>query len=134
MALACKDGTLRLVDPRGAGVVAKSGVIHGGAKAFRAAWQGAHERIVTAGFNSSSEREVAVFDVRKLDKWLGRAAVDVNSGILELDYDEDSNVCFVSGRGDTTIRLFDVSFVSLLCFASVVDNRRAHSRSTSRTF
>jgi hypothetical protein len=48
-----------------------------------------------------------VWDIRKFDKWVGRTGVDVSSGVILPVYDEDTNVAFVSGRGDTTIRLFE---------------------------
>lgn len=102
-----KDKKLRLFDLRAKSLVAQTDVAHAGAKSFRAEWMGQHNRIFTAGFSKSSERECAVWDTRKLDAWLGRAALDVSSGILEPMYDEDTNVAFVSGRGDTTIRLFE---------------------------
>jgi coronin-7 len=102
-----KDKKLRLFDLRAKSAVAQTDVAHAGAKSFRAEWMGQHNRIFTAGFSKTSERECAVWDTRKLDAWLGRAALDVSSGILEPMYDEDTNVAFVSGRGDTTIRLFE---------------------------
>lgn len=107
LATSNKDKKLRLFDLRANSVVAQTDVAHAGAKSFRAEWMGPHDRIFTAGFSKSSERECAVWDTRKLSAWLGRTGMDVSSGILEPMYDEDSNVAFVSGRGDTTIRLYE---------------------------
>eukprot|EP00019_Armaparvus_languidus_P001439 CAMPEP_0168598580 /NCGR_PEP_ID=MMETSP0420-20121227/11498_1 /TAXON_ID=498008 /ORGANISM="Pessonella sp." /LENGTH=871 /DNA_ID=CAMNT_0008635957 /DNA_START=159 /DNA_END=2774 /DNA_ORIENTATION=+ len=106
-ATSCKDRKLRLIDPRAGKVVGESEIAHQGAKSFRAVWMGRHDRIFTAGFSKSSERECAVWDIRKLDKWMGRTGIDVSSGVIEPVYDEDTNVTFVSGRGDTTVRLFE---------------------------
>lgn len=56
-----------------------------------------------------SERQIYVFMVKNLDQPIGMVGLDVSPAILIPFYDEDSSTLFVTGRGDTTIYIYEIT-------------------------
>ena len=108
-----RDRALVLVDARAGGGGAAAGRVaaaHTGAKPFRVAWLGATPRLFTAGFGAMSAREHCVWDARALGKGpLARTTIDHGSGIFLPLYDEDTQVVLLAAKGETAVRLLDVS-------------------------
>lgn len=116
LAVTSKDKMLRIVDPRSK-QIALQNKIHDGAKASKVCWMGTDTtKIVTTGFSSQAERQVAVWDLRQFS---ADASADVSSlNLLNLDqgtgalyptYDPDTKLLFLAGKGDGNVRFFEYS-------------------------
>jgi coronin-1B/1C/6 len=102
-----KDKMLRLIDPRGQAVVS-SVEGHYGAKGSRVIWLGNKERIFTNGFSKTSEREFKIWDPRNLTEALSTMSIDNAAGMLMPFYDEDTSVMYIAGKGDGSIKYFEM--------------------------
>jgi len=107
VATACKDKLLRIFDPRAGSKVAET-KDHEGSKSAHVQWMGREDKIVTAGFTKSSERELALYDPRNLKGRLHTEKLENSSSALMLFADEDVNLLYVAGKGDGTIRYYEV--------------------------
>ena len=91
----CKDKVLRIIDPRAGKEVAQT-ADHAGAKSSKAVWIRVADRILTAGFTKTAERELAVFDPRKLTGRLSTLPVDASSAAPMIFQDEDLGVVYLT--------------------------------------
>lgn len=108
LATSCKDKTLRIFDPRNGQITTERKAAHAGVKGIRLAWLGAGDRLLTTGFGRSSEREVAMWDLRKMDTHLTQIFIDSASGPLLPFYDPDCKILYLAGRGDGNVRYYEV--------------------------
>lgn len=104
----CKDKMLRVIDPR-SGSVSGAVECHGNNRDLKGRWAGAFDNILTFGFSSTRAREIALWDGRNLTTPLHRLRVDTNTGPLFPAFDPDTNLLAVGGRGDVSLRFFEVS-------------------------
>ncbi|RLN99293.1 hypothetical protein DYB28_004451, partial [Aphanomyces astaci] len=74
---------------------------------------------LTAGFNTLQERELMLWDVRKLDKAMARERMDTGTGLLMPIFDQDTNLLFVGGRGDKTIRTYELNVEKAPAFTAL---------------
>jgi hypothetical protein len=72
-------------------------------------WLRKKNLIFTCGFGKSSERQLALYDPRKLDQRLTLQQIDTSSSSLMPFYDEDNSVLFLAGKGDGNIRYYEVA-------------------------
>jgi len=103
----CKDSKLRVFDPRQSTPV---GTLdgHQGVKGGRAMFLGKHDKIFTVGFGKTSERQYYIYDSKNLSApLLGPVNIDNQAGMLMPFYDEDSDLIFLAGKGDGTIRYYE---------------------------
>lgn len=120
---ACKDGCLRIIDPRAAAITMKTrdtnvklGIN------CRAMWccRGSNLDAILTTSSISGQRLIHLFDPRKLDtEPICSKAIDSESGILFPMYDESSGVLFVAGKGDTIIRCYELNWLEELSNASI---------------
>jgi len=104
----CKDKKLRIIDPR-SGEVASVVDAHQGTKTQRSVWAKRRDQIVTVGFNSSSrERELMIWDCKKMDGPLHKREIDTGSGVMMPFIDEDTNMLYVGAKGDGTVRYYEL--------------------------
>jgi len=118
LAATCKDKKLRLLDPRSK-VWAHEGKIHEGVKGTKVEFIGStvsptdSPRIVTTGFSNQADRQLGVWDVRKLDgdatEPLIMMDVDKGTGALYPYYDEGTGMLYVWGKGDGNVRYFEAT-------------------------
>jgi len=120
LAATCKDKKMRLIDPRAKAVVGET-KIHEGAKASKLEWLGSTtaidecSKIITTGFSSQAERQLAVWDVRKFGSKDEDAAplnlfvIDQGTGALYPHFDVDTQLLYLAGKGDANIRYFEVT-------------------------
>jgi len=117
-ATAAKDKALRVFDPRGGAVVAEQAVAHAGAKGWRAVWLGAKDRILSAGFTKTAEREISIWDVRNLAKSLSTTKLDASPAAPMPFYDPDNAVVYFASKGEGAIKLYEISDTDALVFLS----------------
>eukprot|EP00667_Euglena_gracilis_P018098 EG_transcript_19175 len=103
-----KDKLLRVLDPR-SGEVAAQAPAHLGTKPQKALWAKSVNRIVTLGFGKQLDRQVLLWDPRKLELPIHQHDLDTQSGVMMAVMDEDNGLLFVGGKGDGNLRVFDVS-------------------------
>ncbi|CAF1241004.1 unnamed protein product [Adineta steineri] len=101
----CKDKMFRVINPRN-GDVLQSGAGHQGGKPARAIYL-RDGRIFSTGFSKMAERQYAVWDENNLGAPLTMDELDSSNGILFPFYDQDTNVIFLCGKGDSAIRYFE---------------------------
>jgi coronin-1B/1C/6 len=102
-----KDKGVRIIDARTCQVV-QNWEAHKGTKPSRAVWAGRKDKILTIGFGKQSERQLSLWDPRNVEAPLHTIDVDVGAGTLLPLYDEDTNVLFLAGKGDTSIKYFEI--------------------------
>ncbi|NXO61804.1 COR1B protein, partial [Phainopepla nitens] len=94
---ACKDKSVRVIDPRRGTVVAEKERAHEGARPMRAIFL-ADGKIFTTGFSRMSERQLALWDTENLEEPMGLQELDSSNGALLPFYDPDTNVVYVCGK------------------------------------
>ncbi|NXB89796.1 COR1B protein, partial [Vidua chalybeata] len=105
---ACKDKSVRVIDPRRGTVVVEKERAHEGARPMRAIFL-ADGKIFTTGFSRMSERQLALWDTENLEEPMGLQELDSSNGALLPFYDPDTSVVYVCGKGDSSIRYFEIT-------------------------
>lgn len=107
---AAKDRLIRVVDPRAAAVTAQSAEI---GRNLRAEWcpvgLGTNDTILTVASVAGGARVLNLYDPRDLSQSICTRTIDQASGQLFPFFDEDTGLCWIAGKGDTTIRFFELS-------------------------
>jgi len=109
LATLCKDGLIRVYEPRKDCAVPK---VSGGEivpkKGARVVWCLEGGLLVVTGFCRQSERQVQVYKSATLEL-LHSLVLDVSPAILIPHYDEDSSTLFLAGKGESTVTTFEVA-------------------------
>lgn len=94
-----KSKNLTIVDPRGDGKIAQV-QCHDGPQQQKLTWIGDKQQILTFGFKKKNrDRELAVWDQRKLEESLYRVKVDNGMGALDPIYDMDNGIFYCPTKG-----------------------------------
>ncbi|XP_040826857.1 coronin-1B isoform X1 [Ochotona curzoniae] len=105
---ACKDKSVRIIDPRRGTLVAEREKAHEGARPMRAIFL-ADGKVFTTGFSRMSERQLALWDPGNLEEPMALQELDSSNGALLPFYDPDTGVVYVCGKGDSSIRYFEIT-------------------------
>ncbi|XP_070706619.1 coronin-1C-A-like isoform X2 [Pempheris klunzingeri] len=105
---ACKDKKVRVIDPRKRKIVAEKDKAHEGARPMRAIFL-ADGNIFTTGFSRMSERQLALWKTDNMDEPICVQEMDSSNGVLLPFYDPDTNVVYLCGKGDSSIRYFEIT-------------------------
>ncbi|KAJ3272939.1 Coronin-7 [Terramyces sp. JEL0728] len=97
------DNKLKIFDPRKATSPATVFDSHNGVKESAVQWCGHSDFILSAGFNSRRNREIALWDIRNASTSVTTIMLDNGQGIMNLMYDDDTGMAFIVGRGDSKI-------------------------------
>ena len=54
------------------------------------------------------EREMKLWDPRQLEKPVARVRIDTGTGVLMPFYDIDTNLLFLGGKGDKSVRYYEI--------------------------
>jgi len=108
LATHAKDKMVRVFDPRTGGEPCQQAKSHEGMKDSKIVWIGEH-RVLTSGFGQDRSRQLAVRDIRNIATPEHVLSLDVSSGILVPLYDPDTNMVFLSGKGDRYIQFVEVT-------------------------
>ncbi|XP_030763580.1 coronin-7 isoform X2 [Sitophilus oryzae] len=108
-ATVCKDGKIRVYNPRKNIQPSKEGKGPEGNRGARIVWALDGRYIVTMGFDKVSERQITIYKSNDLSTPLNTVGLDVSPAILIPFYDEDSSTLFVTGKGDSTIYAFEIT-------------------------
>jgi len=108
VATVCKDGKIRIFDPRSGSEPVKEGGEIVPKKGARIVWVLEGLYLIVTGFGKQSERQITMFRSSDLEKVACRE-LDVSPAILVPHYDEDSSTLFVTGKGESTVMAFEVA-------------------------
>ncbi|XP_048411959.1 uncharacterized protein LOC125464034 isoform X1 [Stegostoma tigrinum] len=104
----CKDKKLRVIDPRKEEIIAEKDKAHEGARPMRAVFL-TNGNIFTTGFSRMSERQLALWNPENMDEPIALHEMDTSNGVLLPFYDADTNVVYLCGKGDSSIRYFEIT-------------------------
>lgn len=105
----CKDKMVRVLDPRASTPITLAAESHQSIKDSRVVWLGEQNRILSTGFDAARLRQVIIRDLRNFSVPEKTLELDCSTGILMPLYDPDTNMLFLSGKGDTTINYLEVT-------------------------
>ncbi|GMH60124.1 hypothetical protein TL16_g02980 [Triparma laevis f. inornata] len=106
----CKDNSVKIYDPRSAETSATAlATPHKGTKPLQVLSLGNSSSILTIGTSQMREREFGLWDVRKLSNALQRERMGTSNGLMTPLFDIDTNLLFLAGKGDTNIRIYELS-------------------------
>uniref|UniRef100_A0A452FNV8 Coronin n=1 Tax=Capra hircus TaxID=9925 RepID=A0A452FNV8_CAPHI len=108
LATTCKDKTLRIIDPRKGQVVAERARPHEGARPLRAVFT-TDGKLLSTGFSRMSERQLALWDPNNFEEPVALQEMDTSNGVLLPFYDADSSIVYLCGKGDSSIRYFEIT-------------------------
>lgn len=94
---ACKDKSVRIIDPRRGTLVAEREKAHEGARPMRAIFL-ADGKVFTTGFSRMSERQLALWDPENFEEPMALQELDSSNGALLPFYDPDTSVVYVCGK------------------------------------
>uniref|UniRef100_A0A8C5G757 Coronin n=2 Tax=Gouania willdenowi TaxID=441366 RepID=A0A8C5G757_GOUWI len=104
----CKDKFMRVMDPRKGSVLYEKEKPHEGSRPVRAVFT-SDGKILSTGFSRMSERQVALWDPKNFSQPLTLQELDTSSGVLLPFYDPDTSIVYLCGKGDSSIRYFEVT-------------------------
>ncbi|XP_043095790.1 coronin-1C-A isoform X1 [Puntigrus tetrazona] len=105
---ACKDKKVRVIDPRKGKITAEKDKAHEGARPMRAIFL-ADGNVFTTGFSRMSERQLALWNPKNMEDPISVHEMDTSNGVLLPFYDPDTNVVYLCGKGDSSIRYFEIT-------------------------
>ncbi|KFO59663.1 Coronin-6, partial [Corvus brachyrhynchos] len=104
----CKDKKVRVIDPRKQQIIAERFAPHEGLRPVRAIFtRGGH--IFTTGFTRMSQRELGLWDPNNFEEPIALQEMDTSNGVLLPFYDADSSIVYLCGKGDSSIRYFEIT-------------------------
>ncbi|KAM9783455.1 coronin-7-like isoform X1 [Syngnathus typhle] len=105
----CKDGKIRVYDPRKSDAPLQEGPGPEGHRGARVLWVCEGRHLLVSGFNSRSERGLYLYSVASLCSGaVVSVCVDVSPSTLIPFYDPDTRLLFLSGKGDTRVRIYQL--------------------------
>ncbi|XP_040472723.1 coronin-6 isoform X1 [Falco naumanni] len=104
----CKDKKVRIIDPRKQQVVAERFAPHEGLRPVRAIFT-REGLIFTTGFTRMSQRELGLWDPNNFEEPIALQEMDTSNGVLLPFYDPDSSIVYLCGKGDSSIRYFEIT-------------------------
>ncbi|XP_062448521.1 coronin-6 isoform X5 [Rhea pennata] len=105
---ACKDKRVRVIDPRQRRVVAERFAPHEGMRPVRAIFT-REGHVFTTGFTRMSQRELGLWDPNNFEEPIALQEMDTSNGVLLPFYDPDSSIVYLCGKGDSSIRYFEIT-------------------------
>lgn len=106
LGLTSKEKLIKIFDPR------KNEVVHSlpgfdGIKTQKMLFMGNTNYFCVTGF-SRNERQLRLYDLKNLEKPIQTLSIDSASASLQPFYDPDINVLFITGKGESTVRYYEL--------------------------
>lgn len=106
----CKDHVIRISDLRsGQKPVLQFEKSHQGSKPSKLCFVNNFERLYTFGNGKNNSRVCKVWDMRKQDSAMSQLKLDRGSGTLLPFYESATNLIFVGGKGESTVRIMEAT-------------------------
>ncbi|XP_060116641.1 coronin-7 [Heteronotia binoei] len=105
----CKDGKVRVYEPRQSPEPLQEGLGPEGGRGARVVWVCGGQTLLVSGFNSHSERQLSLYHVESLAKGpVARISLDVSPSTLIPFHDADTGLVFLTGKGDTRVFVYEI--------------------------
>ncbi|KAM5198658.1 coronin-7 [Hipposideros larvatus] len=109
LATVCKDGRLRVYEPRSDPKPLQEGPGPEGARGARIVWVCDGQCLLVTGFDSRSERQLLLYSSKALAGGpLAVLGLDVAPSTLLPSYDPDTGLVLLTGKGDTRVFLYEL--------------------------
>lgn len=109
LATVCKDGRLRVYEPRSSPEPLQEGPGPEGSRGARIVWVCDGHCLLVSGFDSQSERQLLLYSAKALAAGpLSVLGLDVAPSTLLLSYDPDTRLVLLTGKGDTRVFLYEL--------------------------
>ncbi|XP_036870380.2 coronin-7 isoform X3 [Manis javanica] len=109
LATLCKDGRLRVYEPRSGPEPLQEGPGPEGARGARIVWVCDGHCLLVSGFDSRSERQLLLYSSDALASGpLSVLGLDVAPSTLLPSYDPDTGLVLLTGKGDTRVFLYEL--------------------------
>ncbi|XP_029015319.1 coronin-7-like isoform X1 [Betta splendens] len=109
LATVCKDGKVRIYDPRQSTAPVQEGPGPEGPRGARVVWVCGGKYLLVSGFDSRSERGLYLFSADSLSSGaVANVQVDVSPSTLIPFYDPDTSLVVLTGKGDTRVHVYEV--------------------------
>lgn len=109
LAVSLKDKQLHIVDPR-TGESLQSVQAHDGSKTSKLVFLGKSNRLCSVGFTKTSKRQFKIWDPLSLDSGhIAMCDMGQGTGVLMPFYDEDLGILYLAGKGDCSIRYYELT-------------------------
>ena len=104
-----KDKLVRIVDVRASAVATTINSVHDGPKSIKLAYTGSSNKLITVGSTSFlNQRQFKIWDPRNMSKELKKVDIDQATHVIMPLYDQDTNLLYLAGKGDSNIRVYEI--------------------------
>nr|XP_055050873.1 coronin-7 [Misgurnus anguillicaudatus] len=107
LATVCKDGKVRLYDPRKSTLPIQEGPGPEGQRGARVVWVCDGKYLLVSGFDCRSERQLYLLSAESLAT-VASSPADVSPSTLIPFYDPDTSVLILTGKGDTRVYIYEI--------------------------
>ncbi|XP_038618544.1 coronin-7 isoform X1 [Tachyglossus aculeatus] len=109
LATACKDGKVRIYDPRNGPEPLQEGPGPEGGRGARVVWVCSGRCLLVSGFDSRSGRQLLLYGTESLAGGpLAVLGLDVAPSTLLPSYDPDTGLVLLTGKGDTRVFVYEL--------------------------
>ncbi|XP_007499130.2 coronin-7 isoform X1 [Monodelphis domestica] len=109
LATVCKDGRVRIYDPRSSPEPIQEGPGPEGGRGARVVWVCDGRCLLVSGFDSRSERQLLLYGAGSLGGGpLAVLGLDVAPSTLLPSYDPDTGLVLLTGKGDTRVFVYEL--------------------------
>lgn len=109
LATVCKDGKVRIYDPRKSTTPVQEGPGPEGHRGARVVWVCEGKYLLVSGFDSRSERGLYLYSADSLASGvIANTEIDVSPSTLIPYYDPDTSVVILTGKGDTRVHIYEI--------------------------
>lgn len=109
LATVCKDGKVRIYDPRKSATPVQEGPGPEGHRGARIVWVCEGKYLLVSGFNAQSERGLFLYATDSLSSGaVSNVYVNVSPSTLVPFYDPDTSVVILTGKGDTRVHIYEI--------------------------
>lgn len=79
---------------------------HAGPKSQKLVWLKGSQSLLTTGFNRTSNREFAVWDLRDMTQPLYQQQLSHQTGVSHMHFDSEHELLYISGRGESKVEYY----------------------------
>ncbi|KAM9843793.1 coronin-7-like isoform 2-T2 [Aulostomus maculatus] len=109
LASVCKDGKVRIYDPRKSTTPVQEGPGPDGHRGARVVWVCDGRYLLVSGFDSCSERMLYLYSADSLSSGIiSSTSVDISPSTLIPFYDPDTSLVILTAKGDTRVLIYEV--------------------------
>ncbi|XP_031733587.1 coronin-7-like isoform X2 [Anarrhichthys ocellatus] len=109
LATVCKDGKVRIYDPRKSTAPVQEGPGPEGHRGARVVWVCEGKYLLVSGFDSRSERILSLYSADSVSSGaIACTSIDTSPSTLIPFYDPDTSVVILTAKGDTRVHIYEI--------------------------